>query len=54
MKNWRTSLTGVLAALGQILPLFGIPGEVGTALSTVGLFFLGYLAKDNSVSGTGR
>lgn len=53
MKNWKTSVYGLLAAMGQILPVFGIPSEVGAAASTVGLFLMGFFAKDNTVTGVG-
>jgi hypothetical protein len=51
MKNWKTTLSGLLAAVGQILPLFGAPAEVGTAISTIALFLIGLFAKDFNVSG---
>lgn len=51
MKNWKTTLTGVLAASGQILPLFGLPAELGTAISTIGLFLIGLFAKDAGKTG---
>jgi hypothetical protein len=53
MKNWRTTLTGVLAAAGQFAPILGIPLEIGQAVSTMGLFFLGWNAKDTKVTGVG-
>lgn len=53
MKNYRTTLTGIFAALGQVLPFFGVPAEVGHALSTIGLFLMGWFAKDHKVTGVG-
>jgi hypothetical protein len=51
MKSWKTTLSGVVAAIGQVLPLFGIPAEVGAAISTVALFLIGLFAKDSNVTG---
>lgn len=51
MKNWKTTLSGVLAGLGQIVPLFGVPAEVGQAISVLGLFLIGMFAKDSNVTG---
>lgn len=51
MKNWKTTFSGVLAGLGQIVPFFGIPVEVGQAVSVLGLFLIGLFAKDKSVTG---
>lgn len=53
MSNWRTTAAGVISALGIILPMFGIPAPVGEALKIIGLFALGFFAKDHAVSGTG-
>ena len=52
MNNIRTTLSGVLAASGQILILFGVPIEVSTAISTLGLFLMGLFSKDAGKSGT--
>lgn len=51
MKNWKTTLSGLLAAAGQILSIFGVPVEVGQAVSVVGLFLVGIFAKDSNVTG---
>ncbi len=51
MKNWKTTAAGVLSAVGQLLPLFGVPTSVGTAVSTIGLFLIGLVAKDSNVTG---
>ena len=51
MKSWKTTLSGVIAALGPILLAVGIPTEVATAITTIGLFLLGFFAKDNNVTG---
>ena len=51
MKSWKTTLSGVLGAAGQILPFFGVPAEVGQAISVVGLFLVGLFAKDSNVTG---
>ena len=52
MKNWKTTTSGIIAALGQILPIFGIPAEIGQAASVLGLFLVGLFSKDAGVSGT--
>jgi hypothetical protein len=51
MKNWKTTVAGLIAAAGQILGIFGVPVEVGNAVSIVGLFILGLFAKDSNVTG---
>ena len=51
MTNWKTTLAGVFAAAGQILELFGVPKEVGQAVSVLGLFILGLVSKDLNVTG---
>jgi len=51
MINWKTTASGVVAALGQVLPLFGVPANVGAAISTIGLFLIGLFAKDSNVTG---
>lgn len=51
MKNWKTTLSGVLSGSGIILPLFGVPAEVGQAVSVLGLFLIGLFAKDSNVTG---
>jgi hypothetical protein len=51
MKNWKTTVSGIIAAAGQILSLFGVPVEVGQAVSVIGLFLLGIFCKDSNVTG---
>lgn len=54
MNNWKTTASGVIAALPQIAILFGIGGvpvEVWNGISAIGLFLIGLLAKDNNVTG---
>lgn len=53
MKNWRTTLSGALSAAGMIFPVFGLPVELGQAVSVIGLFLVGLFAKDSNVTGTG-
>jgi hypothetical protein len=51
MKNWKTTVSGIVAALPQIVIMFGVtsvPTEVWNGISTIGLFLLGLLAKDNN------
>lgn len=51
MKNWKTTVAGIIAALGPILGVIGLPTEVAAAVTTLGLFILGIFAKDNNVTG---
>jgi len=51
VKNWKTTASGVLSAAGVICQYFGIPAEVGNAISVVGLFLLGLFSKDSNVTG---
>lgn len=55
MKNWKTTLGGIIATIGAILKLinpgFEIPDEVSAALVTVGIFIIGLFSKDNNVTG---
>ncbi len=53
LKNWKTSLAGLLMAAPQILPLVGfvIPVPVIQILTAVGALLL-YFAKDKNISGT--
>ena len=51
MKNWKTTLSGVVSAFGIILPFFGIPSEIGQSATVIGLFLLGLFSKDSNVTG---
>jgi hypothetical protein len=51
MKNWKTTASGVLSALGVIFPVIGLPAELGQAVSVIGLFLIGFFAKDSNVTG---
>jgi len=51
MKSWKTTLSGLFAAAGQIFPIFGLPVELGQAVSVIGLFLIGLFAKDSNVTG---
>jgi hypothetical protein len=48
MQNWKTTLGGVLAAIGSFLvnSQNGALNIVGQVCQAVGLFFLGAAAKD--------
>lgn len=53
-KNWKTTLSGFIAAIPQILMLFpnlGIPTEVAQGISAIGLFLIGLFSKDSNVTG---
>lgn len=53
MKSWKTTLCGVLAAVGVYLinNEVGILNVVGQILSVLGVALCGTLAKDHNVSG---
>lgn len=51
MKNWKTTLAGVFSIAAQVLPLFGVPAEVGAAITTIAIFAIGFFAKDSNVTG---
>jgi len=48
MKNWQTTLGGILAAVGSYLvnSQTGVLNLVGQVTQAVGLFFLGFAAQD--------
>jgi len=48
MKNTKTTIFGLLAAIGTILSSSSIPklSSIGTALTTISTFLLGAAAKD--------
>jgi hypothetical protein len=50
MKNWKTTLGGVLAAIGAYIvnSQTGVLNLVGQICQAVGLFFLGVSAQDQS------
>lgn len=50
MKNWKTTLGGILAAVGSYLvnSETGVTQLAGQILQAVGLFFLGAAAQDGS------
>jgi hypothetical protein len=52
-KNWKTTMAGVVATLGLILKLFKIdlPEEVSNGLIAIGVFAIGFFAKDSNVTG---
>jgi hypothetical protein len=56
MKNWKTTVSGVIAALGQLLPLVGVAltPEVTQAITVIGLFLMGLFSKDSNVTGVGK
>lgn len=51
MKNWKTTASGALGALGILFPAIGLPTELGQAVSVIGLFLMGLFAKDSNVTG---
>lgn len=52
MKNWKTSITGVLTAAVGLLTFYKvIPAEAGALFITLGVAIFALLSKDNDVSG---
>ncbi len=51
MKNWKTTISGLLAALGLLFPIIGLPAELGQAISVIGVAIMGIVSKDNNVTG---
>lgn len=53
MKNWKTTVGGLLAAIGSYLvnSQTGVLNVVGQVAQAVGLFLLGATAKDSNVTG---
>lgn len=60
MKNWKTTIVGILGAIfTACLPLiqtgaFDIHKDWPSLIQAAGIALLGYLAKDFNVSGTGE
>ena len=54
MKNWRTTLIGLLTAIANVvLPMLATGGVQGKDVAvSVGIAALGYLSKDFAASGT--
>jgi hypothetical protein len=53
MKNWKTTVSGLLAAIGVYLSTIKDPpwlGTAGTVLMGVGAALTGFLAKDLNVT----
>ena len=48
MKNWKTTVGGMLSALGYVMTSSTEPisHTVGVCLTAVGLLFTGYFASD--------
>jgi hypothetical protein len=51
MKNWKTTVSGIIGALGTIFPMFGLSPELGNAVSVIGITLMGVFAKDSNVTG---
>lgn len=53
MKNWKTTLSGIVSIVPIIANLFGmqIPNEVVVGAVAVGSFITGLFAKDHDVTG---
>jgi hypothetical protein len=53
MKNWKTTLFGIVAALPYILKIFGIniPHEITDCVTGGGLLGMGFMGKDKNVTG---
>ena len=53
MKNWKTTLGGILAAIGLFLSNSENPTLklIGQVIAPFGAFLMGAVAKDNNVTG---
>lgn len=51
MKNWKTTLSGVLAAVGLVLTHIPETSAIGNVLTALGTLFVGLTAKDSNVTG---
>ena len=53
MKNWKTTVGGILLGIGTPLAAAGegIYKTIGVALATAGGLIVGLAAKDNNVTG---
>ncbi len=47
MKNWKTSGSAAVVALGQLVMAFGVTPEVGQAITTFGICLIGMFAGDS-------
>jgi hypothetical protein len=47
MKNWKTTLGGILAASAEIIP---VNNGIQTLIRSIGLLLLGWAAKDHNIS----
>lgn len=47
MKNWKTTLGGILAASSEVIP---VPEGIKQLIRAVGLLLLGWAAKDHTKS----
>lgn len=55
MKSWKTTLAGILTAVGTAFSSSGNPTlvQIGAFLTPIGALLLGMSAKDSNVTGTG-
>lgn len=53
MKNWKTTVGGMLAAIGTAMQASDSPNVklAGAVVGAIGLAILGWGAKDNNVTG---
>lgn len=53
MKDWKTTITGVVTGVVLLLGAFGfhIPQDVQAGIVSIGIFAIGYFAKDATKEG---
>lgn len=52
MKNWKTSITGVLTSATALATFYGwIPEGAGVLITALGVALFALFAKDNDVTG---
>ncbi len=53
MKNWKTTLSGLIGGLPMILSVLGvaIPESISKLILAIGVVFATYFAKDKNITG---
>lgn len=53
IKNWKTTVPGVILGIANVLPYFGvlIPQDVLIGISAIAVTIIGIFAKDSSSTG---
>lgn len=54
MKNWKTTLAGVVAFIPQVIAVFGLPVPIANLITAAAIAVGFFLAKDAGVTGTAK